>query len=100
MRKTKKDMSGTSFYGCTITAKVSDMLSVLGLPDYDTNNGEDKVNYEWEMETEAGNAFTVYDYKEYRKLRPNDLIDWHIGGFNSESTDEALEELEEALSNI
>lgn len=99
MKQTNKEVSGTSFHGITFTATVQDLRKVLGEPTYETNDGNDKVNFEWEMETEDGEFFTVYDYKEYRRLREDEDIEWHIGGLDSLTTMKAAEELDEALAS-
>lgn len=99
MKQTNKETNGTSFHGITFTATVQELRKVLGEPTFETNDGQDKVNFEWEMETEDGEVFTVYDYKEYRRLKENEDIEWHIGGHNSLTTRNAAEEIEEALAS-
>ena len=98
MKATRKSASGTSFFNHTIRASVSDLRQILGLPVYDENDGEDKVNFEWVMETESGDVFTVYDWKEYRELKETDIVEWHIGGKDESINNEARTELESALS--
>ena len=73
MKKTYKDVVGTSFYNVTLESSVRDLINVLGEP-YDNNTGDDKVNFEWEMETDNGDIFTVYDWKEYRILNKSEII--------------------------
>jgi len=50
------------------------------------------------METEAGDVFTVYDWKEYRSLNENEMIEWHIGGMNRAITEQAKREIREAIA--
>jgi hypothetical protein len=52
------------------------------------------------METEDGTIFTVYDWKEYRRLGENEMIEWHIGGHSGLDTMKALEEIGEALATL
>ena len=52
------------------------------------------------METEGGELFTVYDWKEYRTLDEDEIIEWHIGGYNEASTIDALNEMGSALAEI
>jgi hypothetical protein len=52
------------------------------------------------METEDGTIFTVYDWKEYRKLNEDEDIEWHVGGHSGLDTMKALEEIEEALASL
>jgi hypothetical protein len=98
MKATRKSSEGTSFFNHTIQASVSDLRQILGLPVYDKNDGEDKVNFEWVMETKDGDVFTVYDWKEYRELKETDIVGWHIGGHNAQVTAQANEELELYIS--
>lgn len=97
MKKTNKSISGTSFHDSIVTATVDQLIHVLGQPDDDSNTGEDKVNFEWYMELESGEVFTVYDYKEYRMLRTDEQVEWHIGGFDQATTDEAARQICEAI---
>ena len=52
------------------------------------------------MKTEIGALFTVYDWKEYRTLDEDEIIEWHIGGHNEASTTDALNEMASALAEI
>jgi hypothetical protein len=97
MNKTSKSTGGTSFHDNTITASVAELEEVLGAPTFMCNDGTDKVNFEWEMETEDGEVFTVYDWKEYRSISRNEQIEWHIGGHDRRITYAALCELSQAL---
>jgi hypothetical protein len=47
----------TSFHGSVIKCKASDLRSILGIPRYEGNDGTDKVNFDWVMETESGDVF-------------------------------------------
>ena len=100
MKSTTKSPNGTSFHGDVFNASVSDLRKILGVPHDANNSGEDKVNFEWTMQTESGDVFTVYDWKEYRVLSENELIEWHIGGHNGSVTNQALNEIASALNSI
>ncbi len=100
MRKAGKHASGTSFHDHTFTATVDDLRNVLGQPKFESNDGQDKVNFDWIMETEDGEPFTVYDWKEYRQLDENEDIEWHIGGRSGLTTGKALSEITKALDSI
>lgn len=93
MRQTTKSAVGTSFHKTTLKCSVNTLIEILGEPMYDGNDGEDKVNFEWEMETEDGDVFTVYDWKEYRPISKNEIIEWHIGGKSWLVTEKAKEEI-------
>ena len=100
MKQTDKSADGTSFHNHTFTATVDDLRNVLGEPYCEQNDGEDKVNFDWIMETEDGEVFTVYDWKEYRQLDENEDIEWHIGGRSGLTTGKALSEITKALDSI
>jgi len=90
-------IDGTSFHDTTIKTTLAQLICALGKPDYDNNTGEDKVNFEWDMETDNGVYFTVYDWKEYRKIKPNEVIEWHIGGFQPSMTQYVKREIMKLL---
>jgi len=100
MKKTSKTPNGTSFHDDVFNASVSDLRKILGTPESETNDGEDKVNFEWVMETEEGEVFTVYDWKEYRVLDEDEIIEWHIGGHSSFATYLAVNEIAGALNEL
>jgi hypothetical protein len=93
MKKTTRSTNGTSFHDNTITASVRELEEILGAPTFMCNDGADKVNFEWEMETEDGEVFTVYDWKEYRYIAEAETIEWHIGGKSRSETEAALSEI-------
>lgn len=96
MKKTFKETGGTSFHDTVIEATVNELKHILGEPYYDGNEGRNKVNFEWEMETDNGDVFTVYDWKEYRSLSGNEVVEWHIGGHSKRVTEQAKREIESA----
>jgi hypothetical protein len=96
----KMAATGTSFHDDTITASVNDLIQIVGEPVYDTNDGEDKVNFEWNLELGDGTVFTIYDWKEYRSLSRDEMIEWHIGGHSRISTIKACDELQKLLRNL
>jgi hypothetical protein len=79
MKTTLKSTSGTSFYDVTFKASVNKLISIIGEPTMEDNTGKDKVNFDWHMEIDNGDVFTIYDWKEYRKLDLDENIEWHIG---------------------
>ena len=99
-KQTTQSPIGTSFHDTVINASVNDLTKVLGEPQYDTNHGTDKINFEWMMELNDGSVFTVYDYKEYRVLDKREIIEWHIGGLNGLVTERAKGFIKEALSGV
>ena len=99
-KQTTQSPIGTSFHDTIINASVNDLTKVLGEPQYDTNHGTDKINFEWMMELNDGSVFTVYDYKEYRVLDKREIIEWHVGGLNGLVTERAKGFIKEALSGV
>ena len=97
-KKTYKNVDGTSFQDVTIKASVQDLTRALGEPD-NNNTGEDKVNFVWDLETEEGDVFTIYDWKEYRKIDLDEQIEWHIGSHSREISGEAQYEVMRELGN-
>ena len=100
MKHTTKTANGTSFHNDTFNASVADLRIICGIPVMEHNDGSDKVNFDWVMETEDGDVFTIYDWKEYRTLSEHENIEWHIGGENGNITSTALNEIADALNNI
>ena len=93
MKKTNQSANGTSFHDTTFTATVAELRKILGEPQCEQNDGQDKCNFDWTMETEDGTVFTVYDWKEYRRLEEDEEIEWHIGGRSRLDTEKALTEI-------
>jgi len=97
-KKTYKNVDGTSFQNVTFKASVNDLTKVLGEPD-NNNTGEDKVNFVWDMETDEGDVFTIYDYEEYRKIDLDEQIEWHISSHSRDISGEAQYEVMRELGN-
>jgi len=95
---TEKTADGTSFHNSTIYATVDELNRTLGQAQYQSNDGDDKVNFEWTCETDNGDVFTIYDWKEYRTIETDEEIEWHIGGNSSAITFEAAREVELLLT--
>lgn len=89
--------TGTSFYNDTVSATAQELIELIGPPTYDNNKGEDKVNLEWVCKNEYGETVTVYDWKYYRPLAMNELVNWHLGANDGLQTSKAKRELEAAL---
>jgi len=86
--------NGTSFHSDTITCSLNDLIAIIGKP---VRCFDDKVNFEWTCETDKGDVFTIYDWKEYRSIPENQNIEWHIGGHNKGVTYQAKIELNDML---
>lgn len=94
----KKSGTGTSFYDTVITCSYNQLVEAIGEPQHSDNTGEDKTNFDWKCELNDGQVFTIYDWKEYRPLELDEIIEWHIGGNNHIVTRQALIELTALLA--
>jgi len=90
----KRSADGTSFHGVEIRTSVNQLKKLLGNPQCEDNSGYDKVNFDWTCETEDGDVFTIYDWKEYRPLGKNEMIDFHIGSHKGYVSTFAKKELQ------
>jgi hypothetical protein len=99
IKKSYKNMDGTSFHGATISASLADLIDILGAT-HGIGEPSDKVQNEWELELEDGTIFTVYDWKEYRRYTDKETIEWHIGGRSQKDTFVAQDALVEALATM
>lgn len=97
MKKTEKSINGTSFHNVVINSSINELTQLLGEPSYYDNSGDDKVNVEWECELEDGRVVSLYDWKEYRPVGKDEVIEFHIGGFSKLDTIDARLELLKAL---
>jgi hypothetical protein len=97
LKSTSRSSSGTSFHYSTFRASVDELIKIIGEPTYESNDGEDKVNIEWELEDDNEDVVTIYDWKEYRKIGYDEKIEWHIGGMSKNITDNAKREIEYML---
>jgi len=96
-KATSKDCSGTSFHNTVIYTTPGRLKELFPGSYYEQNDGRDKCNYDFTLETENGDIFTIYDWKEYRRLRDNETIEFHIGGKDRFITERAKSELERIL---
>ena len=92
-KKTYQSTDGTSFHGVTIRASVNQLTKAFGDPTIVDNTGDDKVNFELDMETDEGEVFTIYDWKEGRPLQRDQYVTWHIGSKSKSVSNDAEGEL-------
>jgi hypothetical protein len=97
MARLSNKNASTSFHFTTIRTTVNKLTSALGEAQSIDNSGDDKVNFDWNCETEDGDVFTIYDWKEYRSISEDELIEFHIGGESKSITEKAKRELLEML---
>jgi hypothetical protein len=96
-KKTYQSTDGTSFQGVVIRATVNQLISAFGDPTIVDNTGDDKVNFEWDMETNEGEVFCIYDWKEGRPLGKDEFVMWHIGAKSKSVSNDAEREILKAL---
>ena len=98
MAKLSNKNASTSFHNTTIKTTVNKLTNALGEAQCINNTGDDKVNFDWNCETEDGDVFTIYDWKEYRPIGLNEMIEFHIGGESKSITEQAKMELLDVLN--
>lgn len=83
IKPTHKSTGGTSFHGQTFRMTPRELISLIGEPQY-RGGIEDKSQYDWCLEIENTDiVFTIYDWKEYRVINEDEIIEWHIGSHKS-----------------
>ena len=86
----------TSYHNINVTATAEQLIALFGQPAFDGNLGEDKVNLEWHLQID-GRPFTIYDWKYYRPLELDEMVDWHIGAHNNTEASAAAAAIVELL---
>lgn len=76
---------GTSFHGGIIISSVNNIQKSLGIEPH-TDSLDDKVQYMWDLKYKDI-PFSIYDWKEYRKIDPDEEIEFHIGTHTNQETD-------------
>lgn len=91
---TRKTPGGTSYHNVDFQATLSELKGKFPYSYEENNDVRDKTNFDFTLETESGKVFTLYDWKYYRPIKENEIIDWHIGAQDQATSLEALEELQ------
>ena len=93
--------STSSFHDNIVRASVNELKKVLANPpSKQTNNGQEKTNFEWNGTTIDDDVFSIYDWKEYRSISEDEQIDWHIGSHSRIKTSTIADRLELDLINL
>jgi hypothetical protein len=91
---------GTSFHGHVVQATIGELKAIFGEPDFQGDDfADNKLTHEWIFETAEGNVFTLYDWKEYRKIPEYEVIEWHIGAKSGYAGMLARDEVQSALDH-
>ena len=90
----------TDFLGTIINTTPRSLINLskkIGADYYEGNDGQDKVNFDFNFLVDGNTILNVYDYKEYRILDLDENIAFHVGGRIEYETNLALEILKENL---
>jgi hypothetical protein len=98
MKQTTKSTSGTHFLDVTVFASRKELITICGKPQ--PSSDDFKVRYCWDMETEDGDVFTIYDWRDLFIRDLDEPITWHIGSFDYLAADTARHELTQALKQL
>jgi hypothetical protein len=90
---TKKSAGGTSYFQTNLHATPQQLIDLFPYSYYEQNNGSDKTNFDFTLETESGDVFTIYDWKKYRPLKMDEVVKWHIGAFNGNVSEQGKQEV-------
>lgn len=90
--------SNSSFHGDVVRASKNELTKVLGYPTDGNDDVNEKVQNEWQVETEDGTCGYIYDWKEYRRYSDSARIGWHIGANNLADSHKIKVALQSALA--
>lgn len=96
-KATIKSSDYTSFHGAILKATPQQLIDLFPNSYYEENEGRDKVNFSFTLETESGKVFTIYDWKYYRPLEMNETIIWNLGAHDELTSFEGRDEVIELL---
>ena len=66
-----------------VVATYSELVEILGEPNFDEPSADGKVDTEWELFDDEVGEVSLYDWKCYGHVARNDEpYRWHIGGLN------------------
>lgn len=88
-------INGTSFHGDTILASCNDIRSRLDIDVAYYGSGDEKTNFEFDLELEDGTPFTIYDWKEGDWVDEDTKLYYHIGAHTAEDSRKVLQVLKE-----
>lgn len=97
LKHTRFSSVGTYFHGSTICTTVNKLLKFFRHSCQKNEDVRDKVQYEFTLEDNEGNIVTIYDWKECRHFREDEMITFNIGGKSEAVTEKARKYLESIL---
>lgn len=78
-KHSNKSINSTSFHGVTFSATPNQLIKLFPNSYDASNDGEDKTNFNFTLETDRGDVFSIYDWRYYRPIGMDEMIEWHIG---------------------
>ena len=70
----------TSFHNVTIRTTVNKLMSIIPSHDVEVSNDVDeKYQYYFYFINSMGEEITIYDWKEYRAVGLDEVLEFHIG---------------------
>lgn len=93
LETTEDPKQGTSFHDQVIITTVNYLEKQFGKAQSECNDGSDKVNFEWRLQTSDGDIFYLYDWKHYKPLSKNKSVEFNIGAETPEIGLKAQKEL-------
>lgn len=95
----EESVFNTCFSFITFEASTDQLISIFGEPSW--RGGASKSTREWWIETENGDVFTIYDWKEYCDFNDDEAIEWHVGTkYNIPDSKESIERVRNALKEF
>lgn len=92
-------MEYTSYHSVNITSKIETLTPALGKPLFeDLSSTEDKVQIEYEIMLPNGKEVYLYSWKEYRRLKRDSVIEFHIGARSYSESIEARDYINSLIS--
>ena len=102
--KQPKESLSSSFHFITLKCTPGQLIQVAekyNISYIENKEGDgNKVNFEFEFETEDGLFFTAYDWKEYRPLELGETIEFHIGAKDEMDPKQGKEILQHEIGNL
>lgn len=84
--------TSNQFYGTTIEATPNQLIEALGEITH-LKSGDHKASLIWDRELDDANMFSIYAWKYYRDIDPNEKIVWNIGARTKEIAEQAKKEI-------
>jgi hypothetical protein len=70
----------TSFHNVTIKTTANKLMSIISSQDVEVSGDVDeKYQYHFYFTNSMGEEITIYDWKEYRAVGLDEVLDFHIG---------------------